>query len=56
VLVDMMPLLKRCGFSAVVLRADQDRGIAERQLSFFAARGHYQGDVNVTQPVFGRAA
>ena len=56
VLVDMMPLLKRCGFSAVALRADQDRGIAERQLSFFAARGHYQGDVNVTQPVFGRAA
>lgn len=56
VLVDMMPLLQRCGFSAVALRADQDRAIAERQLGFFAARGHYQGDVNVTKPVFGRAA
>lgn len=55
VVVDMMPLLKRCGFSAVVLRGDQDRAIAERQLGFFAARGHYQGDVNVPRPVFGRA-
>ncbi len=56
VLVDMMPLLKRCGFNAVVLRGDQDRATAERQLGFFAARGHYQGDVNVGQPVFNRAA
>lgn len=56
VLVDMMPLMQRCGFNAVALRADQDRGIAERQLGFFAARGHYQGDVNNTKPVFGRAA
>ncbi len=56
VVVDMMPLLQRCGFNAVTLRADQDRGIAERQLGFFAARGHYQGDVNTTKPVFGRAA
>jgi hypothetical protein len=38
------------------LRGDQDRGVAERQLGFFAARGHYQGDVVATQPVFGRAA
>ena len=56
VLVDMMPLLQRCGFNAVALRGDQDRGIAERQLGFFAARGHYQGDVVATKPVFGRAA
>jgi uncharacterized protein (DUF934 family) len=56
VLVDMMPLMARTGFDAVVLRADQDRGIAERQLSFFGARGHYQGDVQQTKPVFGRAA
>ncbi len=56
VLVDMMPLLKRCGFNAVVLRGAQDRATAERQLGFFAARGHYQGDVNVGQPVFNRAA
>ena len=56
VVVDMMPLLQRCGVNAVALRADQDRGIAERQLGFFAARGHYQGDVNVTKPVFARPA
>lgn len=56
VLVDMMPLLNRTGFDAVVMRADQDRAAAERALGFFAARGHYQGDVQTTQPVFGRAA
>jgi hypothetical protein len=41
---------------AVALRGDQDRADAERALGFFAARGHYQGDVKVTQPVFGRVA
>jgi uncharacterized protein (DUF934 family) len=56
VLVDMMSLLARTGFDAVALRADQDRAAAERALGFFAARGHYQGDVNATKPVFGRAA
>ncbi len=56
VLVDMMPLMARTGFDAVVLRGDQDRVAAERALGFFAARGHYQGDVQVTKPVFGRAA
>jgi uncharacterized protein (DUF934 family) len=56
VLVDMMPLLARSGFDAAALRSDQDRAAAERALGFFAARGHYQGDVVVTKPVFGRAA
>jgi len=56
VVVDMMPLLARTGFDAVALRADQDRATAERQLGFFAARGHYQGDVQQHQPVFGRVA
>jgi uncharacterized protein (DUF934 family) len=56
VLVDMMPLLARTGVDAVALRGDQDRADAERALGFFAARGHYQGDVKVTQPVFGRVA
>jgi uncharacterized protein (DUF934 family) len=55
VLVDMMPLLARTGFDAVVLRGDQDRATAERTLGFFAARGHYQGDVTVSKPIFGRA-
>ena len=55
VLVDMMSLLHRTGFDAVALRGDQDRAAAERALGFFAARGHYQGDVQVTKPVFSRA-
>ena len=53
VLVDMMPLLKRTGFDAVVLRADQSIDAAERALRFFP--GHYQGDVK-TKPLFGRPA
>jgi len=52
VLVDMMPLLKRTGFDAVVLRADQDRAAAERALTFFP--GHYQGDVEDNHPIFAR--
>ena len=52
VLVDMLPLLERTGFDSVVLRADQDRGAAERALKFFP--GHYQGDVKNAQPVFDR--
>lgn len=56
VLVDMMPLLARTGFNAVVLRADQSRASAERALGFFVPSGHYQGDVQATKPIFGRAA
>ncbi len=54
VLLDMMPLLARSGFDAAVLRHDQDRAAAERALGFFAARGHYQGDIQQTKPVFAR--
>lgn len=50
VLVDMMPLLDRTGFDAVVLRADQSVEVAERALGFF--RGHYQGDVHDNRPLF----
>ena len=53
VVVDMLPLLQRCGFSAVQLRADQDRAVAERALGFFA-EGHYQGDVTEPRPRFAR--
>lgn len=53
VVVDMMPLLKRTGFDAVVLRGDQKREHAERALDFFVA--HYQGDVRQTRPLFARA-
>ena len=55
VLADMLPLLARTGFDAVVLRTDQDRAVAERALGFFGARGHYQGDVT-QQPHFARGA
>ena len=54
VLVDMLPLLQRTGFDAVVLRADQSRAAAARALGFFA--GHYQGDVREPWPLFTRRA
>ena len=53
VLVDMLPLLQRSGFDAVVLRADQSVDAAKRALGFFPA--YYQGDVRETRPLFGRA-
>jgi uncharacterized protein (DUF934 family) len=53
VLVDMLPLLQRTGFSAVQLRADQSVEAAQRALGFFE-QGHYQGDVRQTQPWFAR--
>lgn len=43
VLVDMVPLLHRCGVDAVVLRHDQSLDAAQRALHFFD-EGHYQGD------------
>jgi uncharacterized protein (DUF934 family) len=55
VLVDMLPLLVRCGFDAVELRADQSLAAAERALSFFAD-GHYQGDLDESLPRFRRRA
>ena len=55
VVVDMMPLLQRSGFDAVVLREGQRQASAERALGFFPA-GHYQGDVLQPQPHFAREA
>jgi uncharacterized protein (DUF934 family) len=43
VLADMLPLLRRCGFDAVRLRADQNPQTALRTLGFDALP--YQGDV-----------
>jgi uncharacterized protein (DUF934 family) len=54
VLVDMLPLLHRSGFDAVLMRADQSLDSAQRALRFFA--GHYQGDVHEPRPVFARPA
>jgi uncharacterized protein (DUF934 family) len=52
VLVDMVPLLARTGFSTAQLRPDQRVEAAERALGFFA--GHYQGDVLQPLPAFQR--
>jgi len=49
-LVDMVPLMARTGFDAVVLRADQSIDAAERALGFFP--GHYQGDTQDNRPLF----
>ena len=53
VVVDMMPLLQRSGFDAVVLREGERQSSAERALGFFPA-GHYQGDVPQPRPLFAR--
>jgi uncharacterized protein (DUF934 family) len=55
VIVDMLPLLNRTGFSSASLRADQDRVSAWRALSFFD-QGHYQGDVLGSRSREARAA
>jgi uncharacterized protein (DUF934 family) len=55
VVVDMMPLLQRAGFDAVVLREGERQASAERALTFFPS-GHYQGDVLQPQPHFARKA
>jgi len=54
VVVDMLPLLHRCGFDAVVLRQGQSLDDARRALRFFEA--HYQGDAVEHRPLFGRAS
>jgi len=51
-LVDMVPLMARTGFDAVVLRAGESVDAAERALSFFP--GHYQGDVQDNRPLFAK--
>ena len=40
VLADMLPLLRRCGFNTVQLRADQKLETAQRALGYFDT--HYQ--------------
>jgi len=42
VVLDMLPLLQRCGFDTAQLVAGQDRAAADRALGFFP--GHYQSD------------
>lgn len=54
VLVDMLPLLQRTGFSSVQMRADQRLESAQRAMRFFD--GHYQGDQIEPHPLFNRKA
>ncbi len=42
VMLDMLPLLRRCGFDAAQLAGGQDLAAADRALGFFP--GHYQAD------------
>lgn len=54
VLVDMVPLMARTGFSQAKLRHDQRVESAQRALTYVTA--HYQGDATVTRPLFARSA
>lgn len=52
VVVDLLPLLQRNGFSSAQLRAGQSAEHARRALRYFA--GHYQGDLVQPRPLFAR--
>jgi uncharacterized protein (DUF934 family) len=52
VLVDMLPLLQRSGFNALVLKAGQSLDAAQRALRFIPA--HYQTDAIGGLPIFSR--
>ena len=52
VLVDMLPLLRRCGFDTAQLKAGQSREAAQRALGYFD--DHYQGDATGAIPRFAR--
>ncbi|MEP7282003.1 MAG: DUF934 domain-containing protein [Rubrivivax sp.] len=54
---DMLPLLRRCGFDAVLLADGEDRAAALRAASELPAPfpSHYQGDARQPLPRFARA-
>lgn len=54
VLVDQLQQMCRSGFTAAVLRADQDLALGERELARFP--GFYQGDAVDPHPHFLKAA
>jgi len=54
VLVDQLQQMARSGFSAAVLRADQDLGVAQQQLARYET--FYQGDAVQVKPHFLKAA
>ena len=55
VLVDMLPLLSRTGFSQVQLAAGQSIAHTRDTLAAFG-QGHYQGDTSQSKPLFARDA
>jgi uncharacterized protein (DUF934 family) len=52
VVVDMLPLLARTGFDAVLLRDGQSESSARRALTLVS--DFYQGDVHQPRPIFSR--
>lgn len=54
VLADMLPLLRRCGFSSVQLRGDQKLESAQRALGYFD--GHYQRGIMAPRVLATQAA
>lgn len=50
VLIDQLVQMQRTGFTAAVLRADQDIADAQRQFDRYAS--YYQGDAVQAQPLF----
>ena len=54
VLIDQLVQMQRTGFTAAVLRADQDIADAQRQFDRYA--GFYQGDAVRAQPLFREVA
>lgn len=53
VLIDQLVQMQRTGFSAAVLREDQNPQFAQRQFDRYQA--FYQGDAVATNPQFNRA-
>ena len=54
VLIDQLVQMQRTGFTAAVLRADQDIADAQRQFDRYA--GYYQGDAVKAEPLFKEIA
>jgi uncharacterized protein (DUF934 family) len=50
VLIDQLVMMKRSGFDAAVLRADQNLDFAQAQFDRY--NGFYQGDAVTVQPAF----
>ncbi len=54
VLIDQLVQMQRTGFTAAVLRPDQDIAAAQRQFERFGR--FYQGDAMIVEPLFNEVA